>query len=113
MSKLVDIACTSLMDDINKEINTESWMGTIKLEDDGWFEGVTFEHNGREPKYNFVFGVFFPGKTIELYRMCPIKEHNPYVYHGNIKSELFYTGEFEVIGLLGPEYSGFSEISTF
>ena len=88
----------------------DMWEGKILLEDDGWFEGVVKDVSSSYQEDRFVFGVYHPGKVIELFKWTPTSFSSPFVFHGN-KSEVGYQGEFEVIGLMGSMPYGVSRIT--
>ena len=88
----------------------DMWEGKILLDDDGWFEGVVKDVSSSYQEDRFVFGVYHPGKVIELFKWTPTSFSSPFVFHGN-KSEVGYQGEFEVIGLMGSMPYGVSRIT--
>lgn len=89
----------------------DMWEGKILLEDDGWFEGVVKDVSSSYTEDRFVFGVYHPGKVIELYKWTPTSFSSPFVFHGK-KEEEGYQGEFEVIGLMGTMPYGVCRITT-
>lgn len=89
----------------------DMWEGKILLEDDGWFEGLVVDPNSSYKEGRFVFGVYHPEKTIELYKFTPISVSSPFVFHGN-RDAKGYDGQFEAIGIFGSEPCGVSHIIT-
>lgn len=89
----------------------DMWEGKILVEDDGWFEGVVKDVSSSYTEDRFVFGVYHPGKIIELFKWTPTSFSSPFVFHGN-KEEVGYQGEFEVIGLMGSMPYGVCRITT-
>ena len=87
------------------------WEGKILLEDDGWFEGIVADPHSSYTEDRFVFGIYHPGKVIELYKFTPINVTSPFVFHGS-RDTKGYEGEFEVIGLFGTTSCGVSHIIT-
>lgn len=85
------------------------WEGMILVEDDGWFEGVVKDVSSSYTEDRFVFGVYHPGKVIDLYKWTPTSFSSPFVFHGKKEAE-GYQGEFEVIGLMGTMPYGVSRI---
>lgn len=92
--------------------DNDMWEGKILLEDDGWFEGVVKDPNSLSyTDDRFVFGVYYPGKVIELFKWTPTSISSPFVFHGK-KEEVGYQGQFEVIELFGSMPFGVSRIIT-
>lgn len=89
----------------------DMWEGKILVEDDGWFEGVVKDVSSSYTEDRFIFGVYHPGKVIELFKWTPTSFSSPFVFHGK-KSDEGYQGEFEVIGLLDTVPYGVSRITT-
>ena len=81
MSKLHDIKGYSASSYSSND--RYSWEGNILLEDDGWFEGVVKCPDGISyVDDHFVFGVYYPGKTIMLYKWTPTSIGYPKMFHG-------------------------------
>lgn len=88
------------------------WEGKILVEDDGGFEGVV--KDPRSMSYTddrFVFGVYYPGKVIRLFKWTPTSYSSPFVFDGN-KEDNGYDGKLEVIQLFGSYPFGVSRIIT-
>lgn len=89
----------------------DMWEGKILVEDDGWFEGVVKDVSSSYTEDRFVFGVYHPGKVIQLFKWTPTSYSSPFVFNGSIAEE-GYDGEFEVIELMGTIPYGVSRIIT-
>lgn len=89
----------------------DMWEGKILLEDDGWFEGIVVEPNSSYKEGRFVFGVYYPEKTIELFKFTPVSFSAPFVFHGK-RDAKGYDGQFETIELFGPIPCGVCHIIT-
>lgn len=88
------------------------WEGKILVEDDGWFLGIVKDPSSMSyTDDRFVFGVYYPGKVIRLFKWTPTSYSSPFVFHGK-KSDDGYQGEFEVIELYGSMPFGVSRIIT-
>lgn len=87
----------------------DMWEGKILVEDDGWFEGVVKDVSSSYTEDRFVFGVYHPGKIIELFKWTPTSYSSPFVFHGK-KDDDGYQGEFEVIESFGSMPFGISRI---
>ena len=86
------------------------WEGQIIVYEDNWFEGVVIDPASTYTKDRFVFGVYFPGKGIELLKLTPGKVSNPFVFRGK-KNNKGYNGTFNVIGQCWEEELGVNQIS--
>ena len=91
--------------------DNDMWEGKILLEDDGWFEGIVVDPNSSYKEGRFVFGVYYPEKTIELFKFTPVSVSAPFVFHGR-RDVKGYAGQFETIQLFGPSPCGVSHIIT-
>ena len=89
----------------------DMWEGKIKLEDDGWFEGVVKDVNSSYTEDRFVFGVYHPDKVMELFKWTQTSYSSPFVFHAR-KSDDGYQGEFEIIGFMGSVPYGVSRVIT-
>lgn len=87
------------------------WEGQILLQDDGWFEGIVVDPNSSYTEDRFIFGVYYPGKVVELYKFIPLNVSAPFMFHG-IRGAKGYEGQFETIGLFGTTPCGNSYIVT-
>ena len=87
------------------------WEGQILLQDDGWFEGIVVDPNSSYKDDRFIFGVYYPDKIIELFKLTPQSINNPFVFHGK-RDAKGYDGQFEIIGLFGPKPYGNCHIIT-
>lgn len=82
----------------------EKWEGRILLEEDGWFEGIVNEPKGKYKGDKFVFGIYYPDKTIELFKFAPVKKSAQFVYHCN-KTSHPYFGNIEAIDPVGGPFT--------
>ncbi len=89
----------------------DMWEGQILLQDDGWFEGIVVDPNSSYKEDRFIFGVYYPEKVIELFKVTPISVNAPFVFHGK-RDAKGYDGQFETIGLFGAMPCGNSHIIT-
>ncbi len=89
----------------------DMWEGQILLQDDGWFEGVAVDPNSSYQEDRFIFGVYHPGKVIQLYKFTPINVSAPFVFNGT-RDVKGYEGQFGTIGLLGTTPCGNCHIIT-
>ena len=88
------------------------WEGKFLLEDDGWFEGVVKDPSSISyPDDRFIFGVYHPGKVIELFKWTPTSISSPFVFYGK-KDAKGYDGRLEVIEIFGTMPFGASRIVT-
>ena len=109
MTKLIDIKCncnTSYNSDLD-----DIWEAKILLEDDGWFEGIAIDSNDIYTGNRFVFGVYYPGKFIELFKLAPVNISNPLLFHGKRGSK-GYNGDVEILGAFGTLQCGNANITT-
>ena len=89
----------------------DMWEGQILLQDDGWFEGIVVDPNSSYKEDRFIFGVYYPEKIIELFKLTPHDISNPFVFHGK-RGTKGYDGQFEIIGLFGSTPNGNCHIIT-
>lgn len=87
------------------------WEGQILLQDDGWFEGIVVDSSSFYTEDRFIFGVYYPGKVVELFKFAPLSVSAPFVFHGR-RDAKGYEGQFETIGLFGTMPCGNSHIIT-
>ena len=87
------------------------WEGKILLEEDGWFEGIARDPNSSYTEDRFIFGVYYPGQTIELFKFCPLAITSPFIYHADKMGEEYY-GDTKVIDIPSTYYFGLSLIKT-
>ena len=73
------------------------WEGKLLLEDDGWFEGIVNDMNSEYTGDRMVFGIYHPGKVIELIKVSPGVVSDPFVFRGN-RDAKGYEGNYSVIG---------------
>lgn len=85
--------------------------GKILLQNDGWFEGLVADSNSSYTEDRFIFGVYYPGKVVELFKFAPFSVSEPLVFYGR-KDVKGYEGQFETIGLFGTIPCGNSYIIT-
>ncbi len=110
MKKLMDIKGFWNMSD-NWELNDQDmWEGNILLEDDGWFEGIVTEPYSSYQKDQFVFGIYYPTKIIELFKIVPTHIGKLLVFRG-IRDAKGYDGYFKPI-LFGTAPYGRTHIIT-
>ena len=111
MAKLMDIKGYWNMSygyDFN---DRDMWEGQILLQDDGWFEGIVVDPSSSYTEDRFIFGVYYPGKVVELFKFTPLSVSAPFVFHGR-RDAKGYEGQFETIGLFGTMPCGTSHIIT-
>lgn len=111
MPKLMYIKCYWNMSygyDFN---DRDMWEGQILLQDDGWFEGIAVDSNSSYTEDRFIFGVYYPGKVVELFKFTPLSVSVPFRFHGTRESK-GYEGKFETIGLFGTMPCGNFHITT-
>lgn len=89
----------------------DKWEGQLLLEDDGWFEGIVVDNNRAYKGDRFIFGVYYPKKIIELFKLSPNSVSPPFIFRGRRDAKT-YVGKFEVLGLFGSMPSGACSIST-
>lgn len=94
-----------------KYTGDKSWSGKIKVDEDGWFEGVVVDSNSTYTKERFVCGIYHEGKVFELYKLTPMDISSPFVFHCECETG-GYEGKFDVIGLFGSNTLGCSRICT-
>ena len=112
MSKLYDIKGYWDRSNSYQFNDRDMWEGKFLLEDDGWFEGVVKDPSSLSyTDDRFIFGVYHPGKVIELFKLTPTSVNSPFVFHGKRDSN-GYDGSLEVIGLFGTMPFGASRIVT-
>ena len=111
MTKLMDIKGFWNMNGNQSFNDNNMWEGKILLEDDGWFEGIVVDSNSSYKGNRFIFGVYFPEKMIELYKVTPSIGIAPLVFHG-IRDVKGYDGEFECVGMFESTPCGVSHIIT-
>lgn len=111
MTKLIDIKGYWNMSDGYDFNDRDMWEGKILLYDDGWFEGIVVDPNSSYTEDRFIFGVYHPGKVVELFKFTPISVSAPFVFHGR-RDTKGYEGQFEKIGLFGAMPCGNSYIYT-
>ena len=111
MAKLMDIMGLWNRDSSLDFNENDKWEGKLLLEEDGWFEGIVSDINSPYKDDRFIFGVYYPGKFIELLKISPTNVSNPYCFHANRDAKT-YDGKFEVIGLFGNMPYGNCSIST-
>jgi len=111
MSKLMDIK--GYWDESNNyEFDDKNvWEGKILLEEDGWFEGIVVNPNSSYIEERFIFGVYYPEKTIELFKFAPTKISAPFIFHGK-RDAKGYDGKIETLGLFETSAYGVSHITT-
>lgn len=111
MTRLMDIKGywdMSSGDDFNDQ---NRWEGQILLHDDGFFEGIVIDPNSSYTEDRFVFGAYFPGRVLELFKFTPISVTSPFVFYGE-RDAKGYGGHFKSIGLFGSVPCGTSFITT-
>ena len=98
MPKLLNIKGYWTENSISDFNEYDIWEGKMILQDDGWFEGIARDPNDRTYTGDrFIFGVYYPGKTIELFKFCPLAINSPFVYHADTNGE-DYSGDTQVLG---------------
>lgn len=111
MAKLMDIK-GYWDEDWNFDDNDDMWKGQILLSKDGWFEGIAVNPNSYNYKEDrFIFGIYYPDKIIELFKISPKGVSSPFVYHGR-RDAKGYVGEVETFGSYGKVLYGNSNIIT-
>ena len=112
MSKLMDIKGFWDMDGgIDNFIDENMWEGKIILENDGWFEGIANDLSSEYTGDRFIFGVYHPGKVIELLKVSPARVSNPFVFRAKRDAKT-YIGEFSAITTFGEHPCGTTLITT-
>lgn len=91
--------------------DNEMWEGKILLDEDGWFEGIANDPNSGYTKDRLIFGVYHPGKIIELVKVSPKVVSDPFVFRGK-RDVKGYDGKLSVIGLCGEMDCGVCHIIT-
>ena len=87
--------------------DTDIIEGSIIVNPDGWFEGITKDLNKKTD--SFVFGVLTEGKKIVLYKFTN-NDISPHFYLSGECLVTGYDGKFEIIGVIQPLSSGVCHI---
>lgn len=111
MPKLLNIKGYWKEHPYNEFNEKDIWEGKILLEEDGWFEGIARDPNSSYTEDRIIFGVYYPGQTIELFKFCPLAITSPFIYHAD-KIGNDYSGDASVIDLDAVYYFGSSLIKT-
>ena len=109
MAKLIDIK--GYCNTSNKyEFNDDNmWKGQLLLEEDGWFEGIVNDAVSQCAEDKMIFGIYHPGKIIELFKVSSVNKSNPFIFRETMDAKS-NDGEFSTIGIFGEELCGVSHI---
>ena len=91
--------------------DNEMWEGKILLDEDGWFEGIANDPNSGYTKDRLIFGVYHPGKIIELVKVSPKVVSDPFVFRGK-RDAKGYDGKLSLIRIFGEMDCGVCHIIT-
>ncbi len=111
MKKLMDIKGYWNLEGNYSFNDNNMWEGKILLDEDGWFEGIANDPNSSYKKDRLIFGVYHPGKVIELVKVTPKVVSDPFVFRGK-RDVKGYDGKLSVIGLCGEIDWGVCHIIT-
>lgn len=101
MTRLIDIKGFWDMYGRDDHFNDrDMWNGKILLYDDGWFEGIANDLNSPYKGDRMIFGIYHPGKVIELLKVSPLKVSDPFVFSAK-HDDYKYFGTFSVLSLFG------------
>lgn len=103
MEKIYDISGTYQPYGLGCFSDRNKLEGTIILNDNNWFEGVVRDAHHSLRSGSLVFGIYYPGKIISMFKIAADDVENPLTFHGRISS-LAYTGTVSTL-------TDYSEIS--
>jgi len=92
---------------------TNMWEGQLILYGDGWFEGIVIDHASPCQKDRFIFGFYFPDRSIELLKVAPTEVRSPLLFRAGINGIKNYEGPFALITYIGEQHLGVSRIGVY
>ena len=111
MDKLFDIKLCWDSDSNYISDNSNVWEGKILLYEDNWFEGFVVDSKNPNNTEEFVCGVYYPDKVIDLYKFLNVRGCFLLYFKGR-KTVNGYEGKFESSGPISERTVGVSNIVT-